>query len=298
MIWRPNKTLGAVIGMVMLIIILFTALFLSLSSLQQEPGLSAFATFLLALAAFILLSLWIYWYSGLWQLSYTLSQNALTINTGANRHVIPLDTIKIVTTGDNVRQKEGFRGIGWPGYLSGSIELENLGTLTVCSTEPLDHQLVLVTERGVYGISPANPRHFVADLQFKREIGVSDHVTEIHQRTGIAAREIWSDSAFRSLTFAAILINLVLTALLSLSFADIPARVTLLSSFSNLNGNIIPRENLFLLPRIGSALVVLNTLIGVVIHSNRRFGSHIAATVSVIAQAPLLIALLRIMGQA
>ncbi len=298
MVWRPNKIVGVVIGMIMLIIILGTALFLTLSSLQQEPGLSAFATSLLALAAFILLGLWTYWYGGLWQLSYTLSQNALTIDTGSTRHVIPLDTIKAVITGDNVRQKEGFRGIGWPGYLLGSIELESLGELTVCGTEPLEHQVILVTERGVYGISPANPQHFVADLQFKREIGVSEHTIEIHQRTGIAAREIWSDGTFRSLVIASILINLVLTALLSLNFANIPARVTLLSTFSNINGTIISRESLFLLPRIGTLLVLVNTVIGLFIHSTRRFGSHIAATTSVIVQVPLLIALLRIMGQA
>ena len=157
MAWKPDKTLGLGVGLVVVLVIIGMEAFLLQSMLDQPPGLNLYVMALLFVLSVPLLVLWLYWYYGLVTLRYTMDRDALVIACGASRYVVPMDAIQRVVRGDEVAISQGFRGVGWPGYLMGSLRLRELGLMLVASTEPVERQLIIVTERMCYGVSPRQP---------------------------------------------------------------------------------------------------------------------------------------------
>ena len=126
------------VGLVVLLVIIGVEVFLVRSMIGQPPGLNLYVVALLFVLSLPLLVLWLYWYYGLATLRYTMDRNALVIACGASRYVVPMEEIRRTVRGDEVSILQGFRGVGWPGYLMGSLRLRDLGLLLVASTELSD----------------------------------------------------------------------------------------------------------------------------------------------------------------
>lgn len=95
---------------------------------------------------------------------YDLGAEELAIFFGPFiRWRIPLGAIRTVQT-ENLTPS--FRaGTRMPGLALFSVAYNGLGKVRMCSTKTIRDVVLLDTDRGFYGISPADPEGFIRELQ-------------------------------------------------------------------------------------------------------------------------------------
>jgi hypothetical protein len=296
MYWKPAKTLGLVVGLAILCTIGAVAYSLLHSVLSQGPGVNAFVTGLLLVICVPLLVLWAVWYVGLVALRYYMDDEVLVIHAGLLRHIIPLAAIQAVELASDLSIDESFRGVGWPGYLRGSAQVEGLGTLIVNSTEPLERQLVVLTGRGCYGISPRDTEGFVRDLMARcRNATESVGVTPGVAYSPLAALPVWRDHALWAIIVGALLANLVLFGMVSLRFSTLPDRLPLFLGPHGEVQHIAAKIALYGIPVAGMLMLSINSVLAVALHRWERVAAYLLALASFGVHAPLWAATLGIL---
>ena len=287
MAFEPAKTLGLVVGLIILLTIVAVDLFLIDWTLRQHFDLGSYLTGLLLVFSLPLLALLGYWYYGLLALRYYLDRNALVIGCGAFRRVVPLDSIVSIVPGSQVTVSRGFRGIGWPGYLRGRMRLRGLGVILVHSSEPLDRQLVVVTRSGCYGISPQDTQLFSEALWVRRTLGPTRVVERTVELEPIAALSIWRDRWFWAIIALAFVADAALFGYIARVYALLPARMLLRFRAHGEIGRIVPKTSLLLVSGIGAFTLGINAGLGFLIHRHERLAAYLLVVLSLAIQ-PIL----------
>lgn len=289
MVWKPEKALGLAVGLVIPLGIVGADLFLVQSMIRQAPGMSWFAVSLLLAFSLPLLALCIYWYYELVTLRYHLDRNGLVIASGMRRLVVPMDAIRAIIPGDAVDAAGRFRGIGWPGYLRGRIKLRELGCLLMHSTQPLKRQLVVVTESECYGVSPRDPSRFMEDWRVRRGLGPTSELQQGLQLARLAALPIWRDRGFWVLGVLGLTINVALFGLVVSRYGDLPQGMAIHFGAQSHAGGVASSVRVFVVPGIGLLTLVLNGLVGSILHRQERLGAYLMVCMAVSVQAVLLL---------
>ncbi len=296
MAWKPDKTLGLGVGLVVVLVIIGMEAFLLQSMLDQPPGLNLYVMALLFVLSVPLLVLWLYWYYGLVTLRYTMDRDALVIACGASRYVVPMDAIQRVVRGDEVAISQGFRGVGWPGYLMGSLRLRELGLMLVASTEPVERQLIIVTERMCYGVSPRQPEQFIADLAARQALGLLHPVEQAVTYVSFVAAPVWRDRWFWGAVILAFVANAALFGLIALRYPALPERLPLHYDAQGVVDRVGFKSGLIVVPTIGALAWMVNGLLGTILHGRERLAAYVLAGMGVLLQVVLWVAALNIMG--
>ena len=296
MFWKPAKTFGLVVGLLILLTIAGVEGFLLRSVLAQEPGLSAYVTGLLLVLSVPLLGLWIYWYYGLATMRYYLDRNALVVACGATRHIVPLTAITAIVRGADVPLGEGFRGIGWPGCLMGMARTRDLGELVVCSTDPLDRLMVVITDARCYGISPAQGERFLAEWDAQRALGPVRRVQQETAYLPFIALPVWRDRAFWVAMLAGVVASVALSGVISGRYGALPDRIALHLNPQQEAFRIVAKAEMYLFPAIGMLLALVNGIVGLAVHRRERLAAHLLAAMTISLQAPLWIVTLTVLG--
>ncbi len=295
MIWKPSKALGLATGLLMLLTLAGIQVLILQSLSEQDAGVSAFLTALQSLIFLPLLVRWLGSFYRLATLSYDLDAEYLVIRCGWTLHRIPLGTVQQVMHGREVHLDDSFGGIGWPGCLMGSVHAEDLGTLTICSTEPIERQIVLVTDAGCYGISPTDASEFTSSLNTARSAVAQASDQPRVVRSGIAAWPVWSDRGFWITVSVALVANILLYGAISTHFAVLPERFSFWGAGPQQAMRIVPKAHLFLLPMAGTVMVAANALLGILVHRRERIAARILAVASLGLQIPLWTAVLSVL---
>ncbi len=285
MVWKPNKILGLIIGLVILLTIVGVDVFLVRSSLGRGLDLNLYFTVLLFVLSLPLAGLWIFWYLGLLTLHYHLDRNALSIVCGPSRYVVPMEAIREIVPGRQVHSTGSFRGVGWPGYLYGMMRLQDLGMLRIASTEPLEHQLIVVTDSLCYGISPGNTQRFLEDYAARRSLGPIRETVQAVEYTAFASWPMWRDKWFWGtliLTFAA---NAALFGILAFLYNRLPDRMPLHFDARGQVDRIAAKSGLLVIPAIGSLTLVVNALLALFAYRRERLGAYLLVITSLAVQA-------------
>jgi len=296
MFWKPAKTFGLVIGLFILLTIGGVEAFLLRSILAQDPGLSAYITGLLPVLSVPLLGLWIYWYYGLATMRYYLDRNALVVACGATRHIIPLTAIQSIRPGADVALSEAFHGIGWPGCLMGAARTREGAEMVVCSTEPMDRQLIVVTEDRCYGISPAQTERFLEEWAAQQALGPVRRVQHETAHLPFAALPVWRDRAFWAALLVGLVASVALSGIISGRYGALPDRIALHLNPQQAAFRIVAKADMYLFPAIGILMALANGAAGIVVHRRERLAAHLLAATSVGLQAPLWIVTLSVLG--
>jgi len=296
MFWKPAKSLGLAVGLVILLSIAAISAFLLQSALSQEPSMSAFVTGVFFLLSLPLMVLWGRSYYGLLTLRYYMDRNVLIILHGAMRYIIPLETIERIVPGSELSVTEGFRGVGWPGYLTGVVQA-GLGRVLVNSTEPLERQLVVVTPEGNYGLSPRNPERFLDEFAAHRSQSPARRVPQRALCLPFAALPVWRDRRFWLTLGAALVMNVALFGLISGRYAYLPERFPMYLNPQREAYRIISRAEIYRLPAIGTVLLIMNGVIGGFLHRRERLAAYLLAAMSVVLQGPLWVAIFGVLSR-
>jgi hypothetical protein len=285
MVWKPNKTLGLIVGLVILLTIIGVDVFLVRSIVGRSLDLNLYFTSLLLVLSLPLAGLWIFWYLGLLTLHYHLDRNALSITCGTSRQIVPMGAIQRIVPGSEVRVARGFKGVGWPGYLHGTVQLEGLGMLLTSSTEPLEHQLVVVTNSWCYGISPRNTQQFLEDLAARRSLGPIREYAQAMETTAFAALRVWRDRWFWGIIVLAFAANAVLFGLVSRLYAYLPERMPLHFDALGQVDRIAAKSGILVIPGIGMLTLAVNGLLSLLIYQRERLGAYLLAVIALAVQA-------------
>jgi hypothetical protein len=293
MIFKPAKALGLAVGLVVLVTILGIEGFLLRSISRQSVGIGMAITLLLFLFSLGLLGLWLYWCYELLALRYSLDRNALVIEYGTTRHIVPLNEVKRVVAGDDeaLRTTTSFRGVGWPGFLKGRQRIPGLGWALIYSTEPLERMIVVVTDTISYGISPADQEAFLEAFKARQELGVLHPAEQTHLRSPFLSLPIWRDRFFWAAAIFAVVIDLGLLFVMMSHYGDLGVRIPLTLSIWGHADRITSRIWVLVLPVLGLGLVGLDTVMGMIIHERERLAAHLLITAGLVTQMVLYLAL-------
>jgi hypothetical protein len=194
--------------------------------------------------------------------AYFLERNGLRIRWGLRLEDIPLNEIDWVRPAGEVRLP--FAAL--PGAVLGSQHQAELGEVEFLASDA--RRLLLVgTVRGVFAVSPADPRAFMRTFQRVMEMGSLDALTPFSARPAMFLRTVWKDRAARWLMLAGLGSTLVLFALASLA---IPQREGISLGFDRygMPHEPIPAVQLLLLPVLAALIWGMDVLLGLYLYRN------------------------------
>jgi len=296
MVWKPPRILGMIVGILLILTLTGIDLYLIQEMSGQPFGLNLFLTVLVTILTLPYVGLWLYWTYHLFTLRYYLDRNEFVILSGSTRQAIPMQTIRRITRGSDHTETAHFRGVVWPGYMWGRTELADLGTLSIHSTQPLARQLILETDEGCYGISPAQVERFLEDFERRRSLGIMRESQPSETRIGLAALPLWRDGHYWALLALAFGANAALFGWIAERYSSLATRLSIHSSVPGQVGMIIPKSSLLIVPAIGALALVVDGLIGVVLHHRERVGAWLMGLVALGIQGVLWVAAVGIVG--
>ncbi len=297
MAWKPPKALGLAVGLIVALTILGIDVFLVRTMVGQDIGLNLYLTALAVLFSFPLLLFWCYWYYALLTLRYYLDRNGLVISTGAYRDTVPMESIQSIIPGSQVSPCQGFRGVSWPGYMVGRIDLKDHGLLRTHSTEPLERQLVVVTDTVCYGISPKNAGRFLEDYAVRRALEPMQRLKQGRELSPFAALPVWRDRWFWGSVILGFGANAALFGLISSLYGRLPDSVPMHFNAQGEVDRISSKAGLFVIPGIGALMLLLNGFLGVFLHRKERLGAYLLVFMTLIAHTVLWLAATNILGR-
>jgi hypothetical protein len=294
--WKPNKSLGIVIGILIILTIMSVSTYLAYSTFSQPFGASFYFTGLFFIISLPLLGIVCYWFYGLVTLTYRIDRSQLLIYCGNWRLTVSLASITRVASGSQLSGDMAFHGVGWPGYLMGRYQTSDGSMLVTHSTEPLDRQLVITTPQGSYGISPREMNAFVAELRVMLAEGSTRVVKEGRELAPLGALPVWRDAWFWGGVLIGAIANLTLWGLIANLYPDLPNRLPLHFDPRGRVDLVGSKEGFLIVPLIGSMAGLVNGLLGMVIHNRERFAVYLLLGANLLVQMMGWIAALRIIG--
>lgn len=295
MVWKPAKTLGLIGGLVIVLAIIGVDLFLLQSARGRGFEVNSYLSVLLLILSIPLLVLWVYWYYGLLTLHYRLDRDGLVIACGTCSYIVPMEAIEEIIPGRELKVLQGFRGVGWPGYLRGRVYAEGLGLVLVHATEPLERQLVVVTDSLCYGISPRDEARFLEDFARRRALGPVRALPQVVRYARLIALPVWRDRWFWAGLILAATACAALFGLLASRYGALPERIPIHFDAQGEVDRVGAKQGLLLIPWIGALTLGVNGLLGVVLHRYERWGARLLAGMSLAIQVVLWVALARIL---
>ncbi|MBI3362563.1 MAG: hypothetical protein HY023_15795, partial [Chloroflexi bacterium] len=198
--FHPPRRLGLFIGTVGLVLLIgLDVVFLLL--LPQPPlGITNFIWGFLFILTLPVLAVLGYRSYGVLRAAYHLSDDALTIEWGVRREVIPLREVKEVLAGKEIESELSPKGLWWPGCIVGKLPTDRLGEIQYLATMPQDAQLLLAAEGGAFAISPEPLDGFLAALEERRGLESSAEVLRESVQPAFLSLRVWRDPWARGLT--------------------------------------------------------------------------------------------------
>jgi hypothetical protein len=276
MVFKPRRSTGILVGIAIILSLLaFDALLLSYLR-QSQVSLVFFIFTLLIVLSLPLLALLSYLVYGLFNLRYRLHRDALTIGWGVSQQIIPLGSIREVVRGGDLGEGTKVKGVSWPGYLVGRGQIEGIGRTLFYATEPVVGQLLVVTSTRAYGISPADPDGFLDAFEIRQHMGPIKLLSYERRQPDFLSWPIWRDRLAHLLLALGLGGNLILFAYLCWRYPS--------------------RADIFKLPVIGLVALIVNSSLGVLIHSRQRAGAYLLWGGVIVVQLLSWLAALNIIG--
>jgi len=273
--WKTQKSKGLISGSGLMLFILLIDTGLILLATERPLTIGTFVISMAVLISLFLLVLIGYWLYGLARSRYMLDRNALVIQWGAVKQIIPTTQIQRVLTGEEIKGNIRFYGGMWPGHWVGYGEVAGAGQTLFYATVPPRAQVYIVTPGLSYGISPADKEGFLASLRKRLEMGPTQLVEQGSLLPGFAHWAIWRDRLGLGMMLASFVILLALVGLLCFYFPALPDTVPLHFGVTGSPDRLGARSNIFIVPLIGLATLLCNGTLGALAYRRERMVSYL-----------------------
>ncbi len=282
MIFAPPKNTGLTLGLAALLGLSGLGGLLIIFVRTASPSLLTFIAFVLIIVISAALIAVVYGVFGLARARYILSRNALVVDWGWRREVIPMGRLGEVQLGAAIDPALTLRprGLNWPGQVTGLAPWREGDEVEVLATTPALSGLVLIEYPGGAGglaLSPADPAAFVQTLNDLRAAGVEDAVEPESRRAGLGDWPIWRDRPMAILVALCGLSVVALVGYITLIYPQLPAQLALHFDAQGQPNRFGPPAGLFLLPIIAGLVWLVNTLGGLWLHHRQteRIGAYL-----------------------
>lgn len=267
MVFHPPRTTGLALGLAALLLLLAVDAAL-LAVLRANPLAPAGFLSLLLLVASLPAVAWLaYRGYGLLRSRYVLSRNAIVVEWGDRRIVLPMALLDEVRAGAEVEAPAlRPRGLTWPGSVVGTASVAGLGEVEFLAATEKPGLVLLRHAESWLAISPANPTAFLETLQTFRAEGPS---VAIEPESVIPVVQRWAvlhDRLALSLIGAGGLSVLLLLGYLALVAGQLPAEIALHFDGAGQPDRFGPPTGLLILPAIAGFTWLANTVLGLWLH--------------------------------
>lgn len=297
MAFRPPR-LAPVLEGAAIVLVLLALAGVGIAMLLETPAVTL-SSFFLGLWAFLLLLL-----AGItawrtyscWALRYHLTRDALTIQLGYKKVVVPLGEIRGLESGGGKRIR-WVRGVHWYAYHVASGMVEGLGRTGFYATHLSPRNLVYVVAKGgCYGISLDNPQRFARSLETCQRLGPLSQQEARVEESLLVRLPLWRDPWVVALFLGGFVVNLALFAYLSSRYPSIPSFLSLHFGPSGQVDRVGMKLEIFKLP--GIAMVVLggNGLAGLLLHLKERYMALLVLAIALMVELLFWVAALQIIN--
>ena len=268
--YRPPRQLGTIVGGAMALWSFALMSVLLGRGLTQPISLALLWPYLAAAAFFFMACLFGYWTFSCHTLRYVVDRNGLVIHWGLARQVIPMDQIERLVPGRRLPEPR-VEGVSWLGHHVGRGHVEGVGdTLFYATHRSRNDLLYVVTPSQAYGLSVEDEALFARELQTRQAQGVLYQLRQEPERYGLAAQPFWADRLAQGLAAAAILACVLVFAVIFGRYPGLPETLPL--SFPSLGGitRVASKEELLTLPTTAFGILLINLILGYVLHAWER----------------------------
>lgn len=292
MVYRPPRSPGLLIGVVLTLWPLALGTLLLVRGLTTEVSFVTFLYYVGAGGLLLMALLFGYWAYACATLRYSVDRNALAIQWGITRILIPLEDIQRLIPGGRLPAPR-IRGISWPGYHVGRGKVERIGEVLFYSSHRTKDQVLYVQTAGRnYGITVLDPAGFAAAVQEFLRQGPEQRLRQGPLRRGLTAQPFWVDRWAQALAVLGVALNL---AVVGYVFARYPGlQDSLPLRFPPLGGviRVSDKSELLDIPKTASVLFYANLLLAVVVHTWERSISYLLLGTAVAIQILFVVAAL------
>lgn len=293
MFYRPQRTLGLLVGALLTFWPAGIAIVLVNFGLTSDIGVGGFLAYAGAALAGVLALVFAYWMYALATLSYALDRNGLIITWGPTRQVIPLGAIERLVPGTAVGVPR-VRGVSWWGHHVGSATIERVGPVLFYSTHQTPEQvLYIMTPERSYAISVEDPTEFAHQILRRQELGPTAELSHHVRRERPGLLSVWDDRSGLALAGLAVVAGALVWLQLAVRYDGLPE--TLALNFPPYEtpplAELVERSALFELPRTASLILGVNIVAGIVIHRWERIVSSLLFAGAAAVQGVFFVAL-------
>lgn len=252
---HPPLSPGRIVGLALSAVLILLDIGFIVLLFVVPVGIFTVLLGLLFLASLPLVGILIYVTVGISRARYRLESGLLLIEWGRLVQAVPLRAILEVLPSDAIKEEYDFRGIRWPGCMIGQgkallMDGRELGT-SYYATRLLEEQILIVTDKMTYGLSPADPINFVASLRALMESDLGEDDAGEYAEMDILNWSVWPEKKALILLGVSVILNLLLFATLAVLHSRLPEQVSLhFGQFGDVDRTGSPSE-LFILPLIG-----------------------------------------------
>ncbi|MCC6176586.1 MAG: PH domain-containing protein [Chloroflexi bacterium] len=299
--WRVRASSGGALGIAVVAVLGLASTASVLFAIRQPVGFVMFLALLVALVCGGLgLTVAVLTF-GYFRLRYRFGPDALIVTWLGRREAVPYDRVDGIFAGPRLGQAMRVRGLNWPGYHIGIGRTRAMGLVRYfVTTGDLSEITLIVTPEATFALSPADAAGFRREL-IRRVEQSEDAVTSPEAQSAVPEQAPQhAPSALRDLAlpffFLVSLGVLALTVLyISLRWSGLP---DVLATQVARDGPTIAwgqREDIFMLPGMGAAILLANLGIGLAIYARERVAARMLWGTTVVVQVLVLVATARVL---
>ena len=272
-------------------IVLFDVL-LVVWALRRPVDLLQFLLFLVIVLSIPVLIYLVYRTWAAFSLQYWVDRNAITLRWAHLQQVIPTQSVREIVHGALPLVEERASLLRWPMPFLALANQPTAQSVNLCATRPPAECIMLKTDAGIYVLSPADADGFVETLQARYRMGATQIVTPARVRRTWLANTLGDDPQGVWLLIAGLVGVLLLFAVLTISFPDLPDVLAVRYNSQGLPEEIREKSALFRLLVIGLLAWGVNAVGGIWFATQRqRIGAHMLWGGAIVVQVFLLLAL-------
>ena len=288
--WLTDKRTGTQTGLLFVIGLVVLDIFCLIGITTRPIGPLTFILALIMLGTIPLLALIGYQLYGLARSGYDIDRNAVTIQWGPVKQIVPVESIQRIMLGTEVENGvKYFRGWRWPGLMQGQGQLPEADLTVFYASASLRQQLILMTPSISYAVSPADTAGFIESIKARYELGPTQAVQQTTEHPAFFDWPLWSDRVAHYLLITGATMCLLLFGLVSLRFPQLPPILPLHYNVLGLPDRSGPATQTFILPLIGLLALGANTLLGSVFYRREQVASYLLWGGTIVVQVLLWI---------